>query len=339
MKKIKQNKVKNVQAPVAKASLVTTRKPVFMMPKGAADGRITVRHREYVDDIVSTVAFTAVPYAINPGLPNTFPWLSQIAAAYETYRFKRLRFIYETASSTTTIGSVVLAVDFDPADPAPASKLQALSYHKAVRGPVWNSLVYDCTSEDLHKLNQKFMRYGALTGADLLLYDVGNLFVCTVGTSGIIGELHVEYDVEFYTPQLSNSLFSNGSALIAGSGTFAVSTPFGSTTTIGSVTQPSIILGGMSSNSITFAAPGQYLLEFAYGGASVTVLPGTLAFTTALEGTVAAAAGAVVATNNALYSMRITVLQPNAVLTLSGGNLTNVTSGTFRLASYATNNG
>jgi len=51
-------------------------------------GAITISRKEYVADIYgppSSTAFQIQSYAVNPGLEQSFPWLSQIAQNYDEY--------------------------------------------------------------------------------------------------------------------------------------------------------------------------------------------------------------------------------------------------------------
>lgn len=40
---------------------------------------ITFRHREYIGEVSSSIAFTTATYPVNPGMSATFPYLSTIA--------------------------------------------------------------------------------------------------------------------------------------------------------------------------------------------------------------------------------------------------------------------
>jgi len=63
----------------------------------ANQGSINVRHREFVTDVPAanaSIFSLFINSPINPGNGALFPWLSQIAIRYESYRFKNLRFVY-----------------------------------------------------------------------------------------------------------------------------------------------------------------------------------------------------------------------------------------------------
>lgn len=174
------------------------------LSRSRADGTIVVKHREFLQDIVGTAAFTAVKVAINPGLTNSFPWLSKIARNYESYRFRKVDFEYDTMVSTDTDGAAMLVMDYDAADSAPTTKLEAMSFLGSERGPLWQPTTFRANVGALNKLPQRYVRFAALaSNLDVKTYDAGSFYMCTVGSSntGIIGELYVDYEVELITPQ------------------------------------------------------------------------------------------------------------------------------------------
>jgi len=171
----------------------------------SAGGVTTVRHREYISDVSGSIGFAASLYRINPGWEPTFPWLSAIANRFESYRFTSLRFLFETMKGSSTVGTVIMAVDYDALDDAPIEKTEILSFANATRAPVWGSCQLVCPTQDTNKFGpQRYTRNGNVANSDLKTYDLGNLFVATqscVDTS-LIGELYVEYTVQLFTPHM-----------------------------------------------------------------------------------------------------------------------------------------
>lgn len=199
-----------VRAPVAQSRIKTT--PAPRVERSKNNGDIVVCHREFIGDIPGSVDFAVNAFGVNPGLSSTFPWLSQQASQYESYRFRRLNFDFQTMSSTATPGTVMAAVDYDPADSAPVSKTQLAAYRKFVRSAPWQDFANRSLKEDLTKRKSYFVRRGTLTaGQDIQLYDTGNLFLATQGQAdaAAVGELYVEYEVELMTPQLGNIATGN----------------------------------------------------------------------------------------------------------------------------------
>lgn len=168
-----------------------------------------VNHRELVGTVNGSIAFTASKFVCNPGIAATFPWLSGQAAQWEQYRFNRLRFRYLTRTATTTVGSLIMAPDYDPSDAAPASELAISTYQDCVEDAVWvQELTCELNVDSMFPNGRrKFVRTGSVGAEDLKLYDAANFFLCTleqVGASAI-GKLWVEYDVDFFTPQTPGS--------------------------------------------------------------------------------------------------------------------------------------
>jgi hypothetical protein len=169
---------------------------------------IRVAHREYIHAIAGSTTFSASQtYAINAGLSTVFPWLGTLAQCYESYRFRQLKLVYQPNCATTTSGYVYIAVDFDPADAAPASLANAMNYEGTVGGPAWQAIVFDAAAKSMGKcMVDRFNRYNA-TGAGTPTHDLGNIFVIVgdqANTNGI-GLLAAEYVVDLITPQIKSS--------------------------------------------------------------------------------------------------------------------------------------
>jgi hypothetical protein len=200
---------RNVEAPIAQGKVSVMSRP---QTRNLPNGDIVIRHREYIRDIIGHIGFDALTLAINPGLPNIFPWLSNIAPNYESYIFENLEFDYETQAPTVASGTVVLAIDYDPEDLAPVSKTQAMAYRGSVRCPTWSSSQHKSLKEDLVKRKTYFVRHGILLGGEPVnTYDTGHLNICTQGQAdnSVIGELYVSYSIKLMTPQLGNPAVGN----------------------------------------------------------------------------------------------------------------------------------
>lgn len=172
-----------------------------------SDGRIVVKHREFIRDIGNgaDAAFGLVSLSINPGLDTMFIWLSSIANNYEFYEFRKLAFEYVPTCSAVDSGGVMLAVDFDAGDHPPTTKQEFMSYLGSTQGAVWNSVRYVCDAPDLHKFGrQKFTRPGNLNAnKDVKTYDIGNFYIATTGVTSSKGSLYVDYEVELSTPHVN----------------------------------------------------------------------------------------------------------------------------------------
>ena len=190
-----------VSAPTSKSFVQRSGMPRLMY---RPNGDCVINHREFIANLNGSVAFASTQIQINPGLNGSMPWLSRIANNFESYIFKKLRFPFETSASTGSTGSVILAVDYDPSDPAPTSKTQALSYRAAIRSAAWSPMVHMSSVEDISKRKTYFVRAGNIPpNEDICLYDTGNLFAITEGQADAsrVGEIWVEYEILLMTPK------------------------------------------------------------------------------------------------------------------------------------------
>lgn len=210
-KKVRQRRRRNkkqtkVIAPIAVSVKTRNVDPVF---KQTRDG-CTITHREYISDIsAGSSAFLINTFNVNSGLVSSFPWLSQVASRFESYTFERLNYIYEPMVPTTTPGSIMMAIDFDAADSTPANKVTLMAYSGATRASVFSPVRLSTAQVNRKKMvHERYVRSGALNNGDIKTYDVGNLFVATVGTPAaqtLLGELYVEYTVKLRTPQIQTA--------------------------------------------------------------------------------------------------------------------------------------
>lgn len=171
-----------------------------------------VRHTEFIQNISGTEDFSLFSLPINPGLDSTFPWLSQIAPAYEQYKWRGLVFTYKTTSADLVtgtngaLGQVIMATDYDSADANYTSQREMLNseYAKSAKPSV--SFVHPIeTARSQVPYKMFYTREGdPPANADIRLYDIGKFQLATQGmqaTGGTIGQLWVSYEIEFQKPQ------------------------------------------------------------------------------------------------------------------------------------------
>lgn len=264
---------KRVDAPLARAYVVRTRKPAV---KTFANGDARVVHREYIADVIGSnddpSVFKVDGYPVNPGQATTFPWLSKLAVNYESYRFNKLRFIYQPIAPSTTPGTIMLTFDYDAQDPAPADKKQAASYRSTVRTAPWQQVDHVSKPEDLHKLPTNYVRPGfPPPGTDIKTYDIGNLFVISEGIDAKLydcGELYAEYDVQLMTPvfETSQGLVQVGGTALR-NGTSSAANPFGDGLVHVSASSYGFAMNNAS--QVTFLYPGLYLVAYSIVGTTV----------------------------------------------------------------------
>lgn len=339
MKKKEGKGSESSSVPLAMTRTMRTRTPNVSGSPYSGDGRIRIRHREYISDIFGSVAFSVQTLSINPGLSSLFPWLSILAPQFESYLFRSLKFDYETQKSASTSGSFMMAVDFDAADSAPVNKQQLMSFHNAVRSAVWESCQYSSDGPDLKKFGtQRYIRISNLAAnLDVKTYDIGNLVIGTQGEAdtSAIGELYVEYDVELITPQVPADIASAVSASISTTGASAANQYNGA----------QVVTGGLpvtaSGKTITFNRVGQYICSLFMTGVTATNVPAILSGTasnTAIESVLPFDNGATTK-NSISWLVSVTEKGQTSIQDVTPCWAVSLSSCVLRIAPYATANG
>jgi hypothetical protein len=171
-------------------------------------------HPEYICDIVSSVDFKIQKFSVNPGIPETFPWLSPQTAGYEQYKAKGVLFEYRSTcgdaigSTDNAMGVVLMGSEYNVNLPPFANKQQMEDheYTTSVK-PSENALHPIECAKSRTVLDDLYVRTGAEDVPDLKFYDQCNFYIATQGqqTDGVtIGELWVTYEYEFLKPTLNS---------------------------------------------------------------------------------------------------------------------------------------
>jgi len=213
---------------------------------------VRIKHREYINDIQSSILFNnqfALP--VQPGLYDSFPWLSGLAANFTQYKFHGLLYEFVTtsgsavSSTNNSLGEVMMATNYNSGDATFANKQQMLNEEFASSGVPSANLIHaiECAPSQT-PVDKLYTRTGSVpTGQDVRLYDLGLFQFAVQGqqvgtgqggsTSITLGELYCTYDVEFFKPQLDDytGLTTLGSHFVA-SGTTQASSPIGTTPVI-----------------------------------------------------------------------------------------------------------
>jgi hypothetical protein len=198
-----------------------------------------IKHREYIQDIQSSTAFSSTNFQINPGLQNLFPWLSSIAINFEEYRIHGM-VIYLNSLSATAVGSTNTALglwgcvtQYDPSEPAFTNKQQCENYVGCQTTVPSCSVIHGIECKpDANVLNKYFVRSGdILSDEDLKFYDIGFLQIFSQGAQAAsnVGEMWISYDIEFFKPRLPVGNQSFVETFIGQSDTANAAQPFGPT--------------------------------------------------------------------------------------------------------------
>lgn len=182
-------------------------------------GGVIQRHREYICDIKATTGFNIQTFLIQPGLPSTFPWLSQIANSYDQYRLRGMLFEFNStssdallsASTSTALGSVIMSTDYDVADAVPGDKATMLNNEFSCSSKPSLSFIHpiEC-KRSRSAINTLFTRgAGIPNNFDQRLYDFARFNIATIGmqnNGGILGELWCTYEMEFMKQQVAQNI-------------------------------------------------------------------------------------------------------------------------------------
>jgi len=262
-------------------------------------GDIYISRTEFVKNIVVTGTAGGVSnfenrtFLLNPGITNTFPWLSQIANCFTMYDFQGLIFQYkplfsEDAGSSNNLGKVIMATDYDPTAPAFLTSVQMENYDYS------NSTKPSCgclhgveTAQSQQSVNMMYVRTGTVS-RDLSFYDVGSFQFATEGvplpaasTSQIIGELWVTYRVKLSRAEIYSSLLGNNILCDLLKGTSSSSALYTGTTLTKSSNNIGVTLANVSSTSMELTFPVnislgyfQVIVWFQSGGTAFTTQSG-----------------------------------------------------------------
>lgn len=274
--KARSKQIKN--PPVARSfGAASTKTAKFSQTNGVS----IVRHREYVSDFADhggQTDFALTAYRINAANANLFPWLSQVARGYESYKFRQLKFTYQPGCAATTNGMVCMSVDYDPIDPSPADKISMKSMAGARSDNIWNALSLTLSHEDAKTMGER--RYTLVNDdfaddsviyparGDPKTYELGYLNFAVTGRENptnfiVFGELYVEYEVELHTPQLLvTTPFDYSSKVAPGGGGVSVEKPFGDIPQVlGKGVRDLLVTYLNNAAQVALKKGGQYIIE------------------------------------------------------------------------------
>lgn len=305
---------------------------------------VQVAHSEYIGDLLCGTStpsiFTLSDFDINPGLATTFPWLSQIAQNFESYRFHGLVFEFKSLCTDNTatfagLGSVIMAAQYNSANSNFVNKFQMENYDGAVSCKPSQSMVFgvECDPRDIPE-NHLYIRSGDLAAnQDIKTYDMGQMQIASVGcpvASQQLGEIWVSYIVDLMSPKLYAGQLGYGINQAHYSSSTAVSTSayFGT-----SQTEKFDNMGlAFGTATITFPAnivTGTYQLLYNVVGTAASAAQITITATTNCtklnlinadtESVFAIQYGA--SQTKMSTGVYFTISGPSAVLTFSGGTL------------------
>jgi len=175
------------------------------------EGAMIVSHREYLTDVNGSLAFNIQgTYDLNPGLSDSFPWLSQIANAFEEWEPMGILVEFVTtsgnaiSSTNPALGEIILSTQYNSYAPPFTNKQQMLNQIFAVSSVPSQNVIHPVECKPSQNQVSRFYCRNSSAIGDTRLYDLGRLSVATSGQQAVnaIGELWITYQIGFYKPRL-----------------------------------------------------------------------------------------------------------------------------------------
>jgi hypothetical protein len=198
--------------------------PITVNASDDLSGDIYISHREFLQNVTATGGagntspFANLTFALNPGLEQTFPWLSQIAQNFTLYELEGCIFEFRPTSGelgavgSNALGKVVMATQYDP-DAIPfTSTIQMENYDYANACKPSEHMLHGVETEPTQRATKMMYVRTGPSQKDKVFTDYGLFQIATEGlpiTNGntsTIGELWVTYRVKLSRAQLFGSL-------------------------------------------------------------------------------------------------------------------------------------
>lgn len=190
-------------------------------------GALNVAHREYILDVQGGSGFNNFAALVNPANPTLFPFLSQFACNFDEYKFNQLIFHYRPVTSDLNVnnaqlGSVIMVADYNAGTQEQfTTKMNMMQYDGAVSAKISEPITFgiECDNTKNAGSSTLFVPPAGYTpaGEDPKTYQLAlfQLAVNQSATTGMIGELWVEYSITLRKPKFCTAVGLNTSFLSA----------------------------------------------------------------------------------------------------------------------------
>jgi len=250
------------------------------------DGGYLIAYREYIGDVYSNVSngvFQCAGLPINPSNSALFPWLNGIADRFQEYEIEGMivEFKSDSAdalnSTNTNLGRVIIATNYDPAQPIFTTPQAMEQYEYSTSGKTSECQFHPIECSRNSTLFNKLLVKGPNSTGDLRFFDHGNLQVATVGVQGsniYLGELWVSYKIRLFKPCLPDASGDvTGAAHYFGIGPISGSVNMINTFVVDYDTI------GLSANGLQTvvlpAIPGKYLINYTANTTAILTTTGS----------------------------------------------------------------
>jgi hypothetical protein len=171
-------------------------------------GTHRIRNREMLVSLGGTAVTNVVPAQLGTivfsasGLPVT-SWLAKNMALYDTLKVHHLSLQWMTILPTTAGGGVVLYLDSDAKDAAPASYIAASGNMGAVSGAIYQPFATTVAKSQLDRLPSYACSPGSALDNDIfgsVAFATTPVSVTIAAGAVIFGYIWMEYDVTLSNP-------------------------------------------------------------------------------------------------------------------------------------------
>jgi len=178
--------------------------------------------------------------------------LQQFSNLYSKYKIKKLKFLFQTASATTTSGALTHFIEYDPLQYLPSN--QPVNVNLAAAHITTETFAYWESSclEYIPAANDVEL-YTSPQGIDLRTDTAGRYTVIDNVHNGVttVGDVFVEYEIEFFMPQVGTNAVAPGAAFCVESASSGrtIELPFGSSGFVYNYNSLSLIMGVKSDST------------------------------------------------------------------------------------------
>ncbi|QKN22673.1 hypothetical protein [Erysiphe necator associated tombus-like virus 5] len=166
--------------------------PLTRAVRATVPSNLNRRQEEVIEVKAHQAGTSALEFVIHP---SNIPWLSGIAPSFQKWGLQGLRVWYEPRVSTSTSGTVSMAVLSDFKDATPLSLKSLTSLKGATRGAPWDKFTLSCPKYRLYEYASDFQslptedKNDRALGRIVVIADMDSSF--PVGD--VIGRIYLEY--------------------------------------------------------------------------------------------------------------------------------------------------
>jgi hypothetical protein len=197
-----------------------------LVSTGARETRLV--YREYIGDVFThpTTAgdFYQQNYAINPGLTDVAPWISQIAQNYEQWQPNGILVEFVSTSGEITgdqaLGKIIVATDYraDTLATKFSNVQEMLCEAYSQEAKPTSGIIHGIECAPMERTrNIYYTRTGGIpANSSLSDYDIAQVTVATTGGPSAntnLGSLYIHWDVTFFKPTLYAGVQNKGSII------------------------------------------------------------------------------------------------------------------------------